>query len=153
MQVVIVKYNRPSTLGLTAVDTNNNGFVEHNLVSGVNEVPSDVWEKHEGHPSIKNLIEEGVIEVAKPKSADSYLLSLNVRDALDAVRKTINTNILQKWLQTEKRKPLVKAIEKQMKDLSAPPQYRNRTQTQEEKLAEAGGETELNPDFTGDVEE
>lgn len=124
---MIVKNNR---LGLTGI-----GYDEATkkcavvLVPGPNEVSVEAWAKAADHPIVKTWLEDGTLEVFgedKPtKAPEDILVELHHKSAEKTARETIDIKLLKKWHAKEKREKVKKAIEKQIEELSAPPEYRD----------------------------
>jgi hypothetical protein len=151
MKIVVI-YNRPSVMGIQGPK----GELLK-LLAGANVVDFDLWKATSSHPIVKSLIDEGVIEFKLPSEKtkpEVYLQSVSNRDAIDLVKKTIDAELLKTWAQKETRKPVVKALEEQIKALNAPPVYRERTKEDDEgePIVKKQDTDELPPDDTDDAE-
>ncbi|SRR5579875_2527930 len=110
------------------------------LRPGWNEFPKEVWEQNKEHPAIKKMLKKGTIELL------NYKASLKVRDkksgrlkkvvkmlgqddkpiklkhfdeptALKIIKGTLNREILERWLDEERRHKIKRALRKQIKPL------------------------------------
>lgn len=100
------------------------------LMPGNNEVKADIFEKAKLSPGFKKRIKMGLIQVVEkdkvdPKSPEApkkeqpetALDELGIRDAVDVVNETFDSSLLKKYLETETRKTVLKAIEKRIEEL------------------------------------
>lgn len=94
------------------------------LFSGANTVDSKEFSKLVKHPVICAMVEKGTLSydeksVGSPAANDDegYLLKLKVKEAQDLVGQTIDGDLLAKWLKKENRKPVVTALNDQIKAL------------------------------------
>lgn len=105
------------------------------LLPGLNSnVDEAMWKKAKSHPVVKNLIDAGKVEeVLTPKASVGKgsnqqsvvdLTKMQPKAAIELVKDTIEVLTLQAWKKIEKRKTVVSAIDAQLKELAAPPQYR-----------------------------
>lgn len=110
------------------------------LQPGWNEFPSDVWKQNEKNPQIMAWIKKGVIQllneqvtvrvkdkktgkiktVKKAVGSDDGTVKLTYFDekkAIEITKSTWNRDILQRWLDEERRHKVKRALDKQIKPL------------------------------------
>ncbi len=125
---MIIKNNRLGLIGLGFEPTTNKPVAI--LLPGPNEMKAEQWAKVAKHPTVERWIEEGVLEIigdeTKDVSPGVVLSKLSPRDAEKTVSETIDMGILEAWLGKEKRPRVVKALQKQIAEIKAPPVLRNR---------------------------
>jgi hypothetical protein len=100
------------------------------LVPGMNDVPTAVWAKACAHPVISAMVAAGMLKAAaeltqKAAPADTpidSLAGLSGHEAESLAEKTYDRDLLKKWLATEKRSKVRKALDAQLETLkvSAP---------------------------------
>lgn len=108
------------------------------LKPGWNEFPKAVWDQNKDHPQIKKMIAKGKIvvmnetvtitqagkKVKKLVGQTDESVKLKWFDptrAKEIVKKTLDREILQRWLDAETRSPVKRALEKQIKPLISQP--------------------------------
>ena len=88
------------------------------LLPGVNEVDAKKWEEFKLSPAIKHGISEGEIEeVDLPSAHDDspvQISDLNQKEALALVKATFDMTLLERWAESESRKGVLDALEKQI---------------------------------------
>lgn len=110
------------------------------LQPGWNEFPSEIWKQNEKNPQIQKWLKKGVIELlsetvsvrirdkktGKVKTVKKTLGSTDVemtikyfdeKKAIDIVKHTFNRDILQRWIDEERRHKVKRALDKQIKPL------------------------------------
>lgn len=108
------------------------------LLSGANQVDATVFAEELKNPIVKMLVENGTIGyeekdlTGKPIAEEKYLDKMKPKEAQELVEQTIDVALLQKWQAVEKRKPVLAAIEKQIKELGAPAKLRSESEPTEE---------------------
>jgi hypothetical protein len=129
---MIVILNKPSVLHLGS---------ELFLKSGANEVEPSVMKKWVNNPTVKQHIEDGVIEFNEKElsgevgsSAENALQLLNVPKAIELVKATIDMPLILVWKENEKRAGVLKAIDAQVKELNAPAKLRSDGESETEEL-------------------
>lgn len=93
------------------------------LLPGANEIPDSLWAKFANDPVIQAHIDDGDLEVpakdrfqAMPvREAVALVKGTGAGNKIDDKPGTTDLRLLRKWLETEKRKPVVEAIEAQIK--------------------------------------
>lgn len=129
---MIVILNKPSVLHLGS---------ELFLKSGANEVEPSVMKRWVTNPTVKQHIEDGIIEFNEKEldggvsaSAEQTLEGLNVPKAIELVKATIEMPLILLWKKSEKRAGVLKAIEAQIKELNAPAKLRSDGESSTEEL-------------------
>lgn len=87
------------------------------LLPGLNEVDEAAWAEAEKIELVKHYIESGVFKVTRQAPE---IGKYQQRDALDLVKRTVDKPLLEKWASAEKRRPVVDAIELQLKAIEVP---------------------------------
>lgn len=109
------------------------------LKPGWNEFPKAVWDQNKDHPAIKKMLKRGKIELMSHKAkvrvrgtngkvklvervigADDKPIRLkhfDIKMAVKLVKGTLNRDMLQRWLDEERRHLVKKALRKQIKPL------------------------------------
>lgn len=112
---MIVKYNHAGIINIG----HTGGTIL--LMPGVNTPKKEEWDKVKTNPIVKQMIEDGKIEVVEAEKADSEekevstsLALLHVKTAEKLVKETLNRDILKTWLSTEKRPSVLKALNEQL---------------------------------------
>lgn len=100
---MLIKYNRDGIHHAGAMK----------LLPGLNEVDENQFEEALEWPAFKALVDEGLVEVV-PKKKVADLKQVPVREMLELVKQTVQKELLEEMLKTEKRDPVVKAIEAQL---------------------------------------
>jgi Mg/Co/Ni transporter MgtE len=93
------------------------------LIPGVNpHISVDAWNEAKKHPIVKMMIEDGSIEVVGEESDKTdvvqELLKMKPAQAVELVKSTVLVDVLEKMKAAEKRKPVLAAIDEQLKELS-----------------------------------
>ena len=88
------------------------------LLPGVNEVEDAVWAKAE--PSAKNLVDAGLVE-PKPGVSVKNLWKHNPHEAVALVKATVDRKLLEGWAETEKRRPVLDAINGRLDEITPKP--------------------------------
>jgi hypothetical protein len=122
------------------------------LYSGANNVNTEKFMENAKHPTIQNMIVEGIISFDEPVKgkeipAAQHLADLKPKEATDLVLQTIDSELLNSWLKLEKRAAVKTAIEKQLKALSDPTIRRS---GEPEGESSNSAHEELKPDFSKD---
>jgi len=121
---MLIKNNTPTVLGFGSKEKSGQVLV---MKPGVNDVPGQFWEQVETHPTVKVWMDEGKLEVLTEDvkvPADKVLNGLKPADAVKVVKDTLDVELLDVWMKTEKRPAVVKALKKQHELLGAPTEYR-----------------------------
>lgn len=116
---MIVKFNKPTFLHLAGKLT---------LKPGANTVSAKVWADLAKNPTVKVLVDAGVIEYAEEDlevvdeaTEAAYelesLLKLKVKEAVATVKETINVDLLKAWFAAEKKQNVKLAITAQLEAL------------------------------------
>lgn len=100
------------------------GFETITLMPGANVVPESIVKNMKAHPVIKAMIEEGTLEFPEV-SEEKGISELSQGEAVDLVNSTVDAELLASWKESDKRKPVLKAIDEQLKKLAAPVELRN----------------------------
>lgn len=100
---MLIKYNRDGIHHAGAL----------RLLPGLNEVDEELFDEATSWPAFKALIDEGLIEVV-PKKKVADLSKTPVREMIDLVKQSVSKDLLEEMLKTEKREPVIKAIEAQL---------------------------------------
>lgn len=58
-------------------------------------------------------------------SEEEGVSNLSTNEALDLVKSTVDKDVLESWAKSEKRKPVLSAIEKQLAELNKPIERRS----------------------------
>ncbi len=129
---MIVILNKPSVLHLGT---------DLILKSGANEVEPSVLKKWVNNPSVKQHIDDGVLEFNEKElsgeessSAETALQSLNAAKAIELIKATIEMPLILLWKKNEKRSGVLKALEAQIKEMEAPAKLRSDGDTSSEDL-------------------
>lgn len=108
-------------------------FGHHRLIPGVNDIPQAEWEAAlKLYPRLKHFVDAGDIETmdksgnvrdddAKQPGAPleaADLSKLNDKKAIALVKETVDERLLNIWYESEKRKPVVMAIEGQFEAIA-----------------------------------
>lgn len=96
------------------------GFESIVLMPGANMVPESIVKNMQGHPVIKAMVEEGTLEFPEGISEEKGISELSQAEAVDLAVSTVDVELLSNWKKTEKRKPVLKAIDEQLKKLAEP---------------------------------
>lgn len=81
------------------------------LLPGANQIEEDDFNKFSAHPLMKKLIDSGeIIAHEKEKSFSE----LNATKAIELVKDTFNSSLLEEWKEAEKRQTVLKAIDEQL---------------------------------------
>jgi hypothetical protein len=108
------------------------------LKPGINEVPEDLWQKAQEIELVRIMVDEEILKPGEgPAPAD--LSKLKPAAAATLVKKTVDRELLERWFDAEKRKPVLEAIGVQI-DAITP-----------DKGTKKGGET-ADPDGDGAAE-
>ena len=84
------------------------------LLPGLNYVNETLWEKlTKGHKLVEFMIEEGTIEVLGDKPLTKY----TAPKAIKAVKEVYDRKLLNELKSTEKREPVLAAIEAQLESV------------------------------------
>lgn len=95
------------------------GFDTVVLMPGANKVSEETAKAMKAHPVIKAMIEDGLLEFPEGVSEDSGVAKLSPSDAVALVEATVDAELLKSW-KSDKRKPVLAAIEKQLAKLAEP---------------------------------
>ncbi|MFT9496372.1 hypothetical protein [Anaerosolibacter sp.] len=100
---------------------NHSKYIKHveeiSLNIGGNEVDEKAWEKATQHPIVKGWIENGDVEVEQGDLEDITKITPGSK-AIAIIETTFSQEKLQKWQETEKRKAVLEAINKQIEYLN-----------------------------------
>lgn len=137
MSKVLVKWNKSNVMSVGA------GLPDASVIQfmpGVNEFTKEQWEKVSAHPEIKKRMETEVVDLKRGKvpmievlaekksesngdsdddNGSAAISELGVKDAKALVGETFNTPLLREWLESETRKGVKDAIEKQLAKIEA----------------------------------
>lgn len=103
------------------------------LVPGNNEIADDLWTDLKKHPQIIKKLENEDLEIVTEKDRDdketekdggAASLPGKAGDAVKVVKKTFSKELLDKWLESENRPSVVKALNDQFKVLELSPEER-----------------------------
>jgi hypothetical protein len=121
----------------------NGEEANHTLIPGLNEVDQTQWSHMRKHPITASYIENDDVEELTPADENTdlaedvkALVSLKQKDAVATVKQTIDGTILNKWLESETRGPVKKAITEQLKALEIKPEDYREKGDEEEQDAE-----------------
>lgn len=98
------------------------GFESETLMPGANKVSEETAKKMKAHPVIKAMMEDGVLEFPELVTEDA-ISKLSPAEAVALVETTVEVELLNNW-KSDKRKPVLAAIEKQLAKLAAPVELR-----------------------------
>lgn len=130
----LLEYKKPNIFKIGAM----------RFMPGVNEVTKEQWGELVQHPLLKARFDNGDLQwvamrgpgdmpardnkAGKPGKEENPLDGLDVKASVELVGKTVDKATLEKWLATDKRKPVVKAIESQLKKIapSNPPKGKDK---------------------------
>ncbi len=84
---------------------------------GANEIDEKDWSRVEKHPIVKHLTSKGLIK-AEEGNLENVADITPADKAIELVESTFSQEKLQKWLETETRKGVKAAIEKQIESLN-----------------------------------
>jgi len=101
------------------------GFESETLMPGANKISVDTAKKMKAHPVIKAMIEDGLLEFPESVSDESGVTKLSPSDAVALVESTVDEELLKSWQKSDKRKPVLDAVKKQLEKLAAPVQLRS----------------------------
>jgi len=116
------------------------------LLPGLNELSDEVYEGLKNHKIFQAELEAGVFKVVKEKDSTKKemddaakagergqgdkALPAKAKEAIAAVKQCLNLENLNKWLESEERATVRKAIEDQIKHCSLTPEERAAMQAQ-----------------------
>lgn len=130
METVLIKYKNPNIYRCG----------DMRLIPGSNEVSESVWNDIKHHPLVKSRIMNGEIIVIEKSTKSTKVLRLedsslsnenktgvileemSVSEVKEIIQDTLNLETLRKWQTQEKRKLILKEIEKQIAVLSESPE-------------------------------
>ena len=104
---MIIHFDRPTVMTVHKIS----GGEPVRFVPGANEIVESDWAEISKDPTIKSMVEGDVLKVLSAKGGESQL---PLKDAEKVIAQTFDIQLLQKWKASEKRKPIVAAIEKQL---------------------------------------
>jgi hypothetical protein len=118
---MIVKYNGQNilTIGKIKLISGNNLGIDENEWKSITD----------NHPIIQNKIENGIIQVIPSvldekaieenisEGATAPLSEFSVKEAVKIIKDCYNLSELKKWVETESRKRVKKAIEEQVESI------------------------------------
>jgi hypothetical protein len=90
------------------------------LLPGVNDVLPEHWDLVKGVPVVQAMLKKGAkggLEVFGEKVAETDLARLDENQACALVEECVDVELLAKWLDGEKRKPVIKALKHQIDEL------------------------------------
>lgn len=128
-EVVMLKYNKENVHAVADLSNVAHGVAApssiHRILPGWNEFPKRVWDQYASHPDFVGMLKDGTIEImtkGKKKepivAQDEFELSkFDESTAIKLVADTQNRHLLQRWLDSETRGKVKKAIDKQLKPL------------------------------------
>jgi hypothetical protein len=87
------------------------------LLPGLNEVDEAAWEQAEKIELVKHYLSTGALKVTR---SAPEIGKYQQREALDLVKRTVDRSLLEKWSSAERRRPVLDAIELQMKNIEVP---------------------------------
>ena len=105
------------------------------LVSGVNTIEDDLWERVIARPDAQTLLEHGALKVLEeadpdprldppPETGDEAIVppvtltKMKVADAIDVIDATFDPAILQAWADKETRTPVRGALERRFSEIT-----------------------------------
>ena len=137
---MIVNLNAPTIMVIDGVT----------LLPGANQVKAAWWAEQKKHKSILRRLEAGMLEEAGSEEESKGLTpeqeteldfgllgTLTIPGAKSMVQNTTNPKLLEGWMAREKRNQVKGAIKKQLADLTAPVETRDRSQ---DRQVATGGE-------------
>lgn len=140
---MLVNLNKKTFLHLHPITVGESAIAGVTLKPGQNRIPSAHMAIYKKHPIVAAMIEAGEIDMDgevedhegkdETKIENSHLISMKAGQAKKAVAETIDIDILNAWLETEKaqakpRKDVMTAIEKQIHDIQTPGERRSRAE-------------------------
>ena len=95
------------------------------MLPGINEVEPEFFEKHKkdfnffkANKFLEVVKKQSVgSKISKSNPDKSVLESMNSGEAVDLIEETVNSELLEKWNESESRKTVKKAIKKQLEKL------------------------------------
>lgn len=136
MSKVLVRWNKSHVM---SVQTGMPDASVVQFIPGVNEFKKEQWELVSKHPELKKRMETDVVDMKRGKvkmlevlsaekksegssdsdssdegSSEEGIAGLSAGDAKTLVEETFNTPLLKSWLESETRKTVKSAIEKQL---------------------------------------
>lgn len=134
MSKVLVRWNKTNVM---SVQTGLPDASVVQFIPGVNEFPVEKWDLVKDHPEMKKRMEAEIVDPKRGKVKMLELLSapkaegsdngegndeppaegiegLGAKEAKALVQETFNTPLLRSWLESETRKSVKEAIEKQL---------------------------------------
>jgi hypothetical protein len=104
----LVEYTRPNLMNVADL------FV---LKPGINEVPEDLWQKAQKVELVRLMVDEDILKPGEgPAPVD--LSTLKPAAAVTLVKKTVDRELLERWFDAEKRKPVLEAIQAQVEAIT-----------------------------------
>lgn len=115
--MALVKNNGTCVFGTTIKENGNP--VNIVLMPGINEISNPHWEKMKHNPLIQMRIEKGLIEgaVGGELSGSADLSALHHKQATKIVEETFDIKLLNRWLDSETRPAVQRAITGQLDKL------------------------------------
>ena len=95
------------------------------LRPGVNAVPDEIWSKAIKDPFVdrrlrgKSGLDRTLIELGRVPEEDSGLTTLDQMEALETIKKTLDFDLLHRWLGHERRKKVRIGLQRQIAMLEA----------------------------------
>lgn len=143
MSKVLVRWNKSHVM---SVQTGMPDASVVQFIPGVNEFTKEQWELVSKHPELKKRMETDVVDMKRGKvkmlevlsaekksegssdsdsegesndegSSEEGIAGLSAGDAKALVEETFNTPLLKSWLESETRKTVKSAIEKQLETI------------------------------------
>ena len=105
---MIIQFDRPTVMLVHKIS----GGEPVRFVPGANEIQETDWDEIAKDSTIKGLLENGGLKVLSAKGGQDAQLPL--KDAEKVIAQTFDLQLLEKWKASEKRKPVIAAIEKQI---------------------------------------
>lgn len=112
---MIVKNNTVSIIGIQ--NTKRGGFTT--LLPGLNTIDKEQWEAFIANPARRHQLAEGELEVVEEDELTT-LKEKSVKDAIALVKSTVRKEMLESWVESENRKQVLDAIEKQLEAIQPP---------------------------------
>lgn len=104
---MIIHFDRPTVMTIFK----SSGGQPIQLLPGANEVGETDWAEVQKDSTIASMLEKGELKVLSNKDGATQLPA---KDAEKIVAQTYDIQLLNKWKASDKRKPILAAIEKQL---------------------------------------
>ena len=104
---MIIHFDRPTVMTIFK----SSGGQPIQLLPGANEVAETDWAEVQKDSTISSMLENGQLKVLSTKDGAAQLPA---KDAEKVIAQTYDISLLNKWKASDKRKPILAAIEKQL---------------------------------------